>query len=273
VPLPSGPVVGTCGFAYPEWRGHFYPPELQPSSWLAFYAQVFEAVELDGTFYRPPTPSMVANWAAALPDRFAVAAKAPQAITHEVRLAGEEAAAMLRAFAQALAPLGDRLLAVVLQLPPSLGATEGRDRLARLLAGRPAGLPVVVEVRHRSWDRPWLPRLLADAGAAPVLTVRPDEDPWPLPDRPLRYLRLLGEREPTPSTGTPVRDLAGDLDRWATRLRAAASGHRPAAAFASNPYQGAAAFVTAAALRRRLGKPAPDPRSRWPAPPLPGFDT
>jgi uncharacterized protein YecE (DUF72 family) len=271
VPLPSGPVVGTCGFAYPTWRGHFYPPELQPSGWLAFYAQVFEAVELDGTFYRPPALSTVTSWATALPERFAVAAKVPQAITHEARLAGEEAAGMLRAFAQALAPLGDRLLAVVLQLPPSLGATEGRERLARLLGERPRGLPVVVEVRHRSWDRPWLPRLLADSGAAPVLTHRPGEDPWPLVDGPLRYLRLLGDRVATPAIGAPLRDLGTDLDRWAARLGQAAAGRRPAAAFANDTYEGAA-FATAAALRRRLGQPAPDPRTRWPAPPLPGME-
>src|SRR6266496_1535454 len=67
VPLPAGPVVGTCGFGYQEWRGRFYPPELAPSEWLGFYAQVFEAVELDGTFYRPPEPAVAASWAAAPP--------------------------------------------------------------------------------------------------------------------------------------------------------------------------------------------------------------
>jgi len=57
VPLPGGPVVGTCGFGYQEWRGRFYPPELTPAEWLGFYARVFEAVELDGTFYRPASIS------------------------------------------------------------------------------------------------------------------------------------------------------------------------------------------------------------------------
>jgi hypothetical protein len=96
MPLPAGQVVGTCGFGYQEWRGRFYPLELPPSGWLAFYARVFDAVEL----------------------------------------------------------------------PPSLAAAEGREPLARLLGGRPAGLPVVVEVRHRSWAEPWLAELLAGDGAA-----------------------------------------------------------------------------------------------------------
>ena len=292
MPLPAGPVVGTCGFGYPEWRGRFYPPELAPGGWLGFYAQVFEAVELDGTFYRPPEPSQVAVWAEALPDRFAVAAKVPRAITHEARMEGEAAAGMLRAFAHALDPLGDRLLAVVLQLPPSLDADEGRERLARLLGDRPDGLPVVVEVRHRSWDRPWLTELLAAAGAGPVLADRPrfsgapprgspdpsGEAPWPSVAGGVGYLRLLGDRRATPVIGRPVRDRAAELDRWAALLAratpadgAAPPARRPAAAFANNRFEGAA-FDTAAALRRRLGQQTPRPRELWPAPPLPGLE-
>jgi uncharacterized protein YecE (DUF72 family) len=271
VPLPSGPVVGTCGFGYPEWRGHFYPPELATSAFLGFYAQVFEAVELDGTFYRPPDRSTVASWAAALPGEFAVSAKVPRAITHEARLEGEAAAAMLLVFARALEPLGDRLLAVVLQLPPSLGAGEGRERLARLLGTRPKGLPVVVEFRHRSWDQPWLPELLAGVDAELALAERPGEPLWPAWDGPVSYLRLLGDRQVTPVIGRPVRDRSADLDRWARLLATAQRGGRPAAAFANNRFEGAG-FVTAAELRRRLGQPAPDPKSRWPEPPLPGLE-
>src|SRR6266545_4036405 len=228
VPLPRGPVVGTCGFGYQEWRGRFYPPEL-------------------------------------------TSAKVPRAITHEARLEGEAAAVMLRLFAQALEPLGDRLLAVVLQLPPSLGAGEGRERLARLLGTRPDGLPVVVEFRHRSWDRPWLGDLLAGAGAELALADRPGEPPWPAWKGPVRYLRLLGDRQATPVIGRPVRDRSVDLDRWARLLSSAGGGDRPAAAFANNRFEGAG-FVTAAELRRRLRQPAPDPKSLWPEPPLPGFD-
>jgi uncharacterized protein YecE (DUF72 family) len=276
VPLPPGPVVGTCGFGYPEWRGRFYPPDLPAGELLGFYARVFEAVELDGTFYRPPEPAQVAVWAEALPERFAVAAKVPRAITHEARLEGEAAAAMLRSFAGALEPLGDRLLAVVLQLPPSLDAGEGRERLARLLGGRPDGLPVVVEVRHRSWDRPWLPALLAASGAGLVLAQRPGRLPWPARAATAGYLRLLGDRRATPVIGRPVRDQAAELDRWAALLAEAArgnggAGRRPTAAFVNNRFEGAA-FDTALALRRRLGQPIPRPRDLWPAPPLPGLE-
>ena len=153
-------MIGTCGFSYAEWRGGFYPPGMPTARWLGFYAENFEALELDGSFYRAPSASVIHGWADVLPDRFALALKVPRAITHEARLAGEEAVGFLRVFAGSLAPLGDRLLAVVLQLPPSLRASEGRERLARLLGTRPAGLPVVVEVRHASWHEDWLPDLL-----------------------------------------------------------------------------------------------------------------
>jgi uncharacterized protein YecE (DUF72 family) len=276
-------MIGTCGFSYQEWRGGFYPPGMPPSEWLGFYARNFQALELDGSFYRPPTRSVVAGWAAALPERFALSLKVPREITHEARLAGEPAAAMLRAFAASLAPLGDRLLAVLLQLPPSLTAGEGRDHLARLLATRPAGLPVVVEVRHPSWRGPWLPELLADLDASLARVEWPEVPAMVEWTGPLRYGRLLGDREGTPSTGAKVRDLPADLDRWAKLATAAAAGgtaapspgarpeqRRPVALFVNNRFEGAA-FTTAIALRRRLGQPAEDPVSHWPEPPLPGL--
>jgi uncharacterized protein YecE (DUF72 family) len=142
---------------------------------------------------------------------------------------------------------------------------------------------VAVEVRHRSWDRPWLPRLLAEAGAGLVLADRPrpiGAPPWGSPDpsgEPLwpqrsnaRYLRLLGDRRATPQIGRLVRDRAADLDRWAALVAAAPTGRGPVAVFVNNRYEGAA-FETAAALRRRLGQPSPDPPSLWPNPPLPGL--
>jgi uncharacterized protein YecE (DUF72 family) len=302
-------MIGTCGFSYQEWRGGFYPPGLPASDWLGFYARNFDAIELDGSFYRPPARAVVAGWAAALPERFAMALKVPRAITHEARLSGEPAAAMLRAFAASLAPLGDRLLAVLLQLPPSLSAREGREPLARLLGTRPAGLPVVVEVRHPSWHAAWLPDLLEAHGASLARVEWPEVPALVEWAGPLRYGRLLGDREGTPNIGAKVRDLPGDLDRWAKLAsqaaaqrpqegrrpqggdlarggpppaaggdRAGGSGGRafvpvaarPVALFVNNRFEGAA-FTTAAALRRRLGQPAADPKAHWPEPPLPGF--
>jgi uncharacterized protein YecE (DUF72 family) len=275
MPLPASPMIGTCGFSYPEWRGRFYPPELAQGGWLGFYAQSFEALELDSTFYRPPDRAVVAGWADALPETFALAAKVPRAITHEARLAGDEAVGMLHAFAASLAPLGDRLLAVLLQLPPSLSADEGERRLERLLASRPSWLPVVVEVRHPSWyephEDPWLAGLLAGLDASLARVEYPGAPPPVDWAGPIGYGRLLGDRAEMPEIGVRRHGQPEALDRWAELAVRVADAGRPVAVFANNRFEGSG-FATAAELRARVGRPAPDPKSLWPAPPLPGFD-
>jgi uncharacterized protein YecE (DUF72 family) len=271
VPLPASPMIGTCGFSYPEWRGRFYPPELPQSGWLGFYAENFPALELDSTFYRPPERAVVAGWADALPETFALAAKVPRVITHEARLGGDEAVGMLHAFAASLAPLGDRLLAVLLQLPPSLSADEGGRRLERLLTDRPAWLPVVVEVRHPSWHEPWLPELLAGLDASLAMVEYPGAPPPVDWAGPISYGRLLGDRAEMPEIGVRRRGLADALDRWAELVLRVADADRPVAVFANNRFEGSG-FATAADLAARVGRPVPDPRSLWPAPPLPGLE-
>ena len=55
--------IGTQGWSYPDWVGTFYPPESKQEHFLPFYAEVFDTVELDTTFYHPPRPSVVRSWA------------------------------------------------------------------------------------------------------------------------------------------------------------------------------------------------------------------
>ena len=92
--------LGTQGWSYPDWIGSFYPPGSRQEDYLPFYAEVFDTVELDTTFYHPPKPSVVRSWARHTPETFRFAAKVPQAITHTARLAsvGEQ----LQEFARAL---------------------------------------------------------------------------------------------------------------------------------------------------------------------------
>src|SRR5258705_1274200 len=106
-PVSDVPIrLGTQGWSYPDWIGSFYPPGSRQEDYLPFYAEVFDTVELDTTFYHPPKPSVVRSWARHTPETFRFAAKVPQAITHTARLAsvGEQ----LQEFARALEPLGDR---------------------------------------------------------------------------------------------------------------------------------------------------------------------
>jgi len=74
--------IGTSGWVYPHWRNRFYPAELPQSAWLDYYAQHFDTVELNRSFYRLPTPQAAAAWAASTPDAFCFAVKASRYLTH-----------------------------------------------------------------------------------------------------------------------------------------------------------------------------------------------
>ena len=79
-------LIGTSGYSYPKWKGHFYPEDLPAKKFLPFYASRFGTVEINNTFYRMPTAKLVQTWADEVPDGFTFAIKAPQRITHQKRL-------------------------------------------------------------------------------------------------------------------------------------------------------------------------------------------
>ncbi|MBO9542554.1 DUF72 domain-containing protein [bacterium] len=153
--------IGTSGWAYPHWRGPFYPRELAPGAWLDYYARHFDTVEINRSFYRLPTPEAAAAWAAAVPEDFCFAVKASRYLTHLKKLK-DPAPALSRLFA-AIAPLGDKLGPVLYQLPPRWRFDA--ERLAGFLGALPQGL-AAVEFRDPSWYRPEAYRLLADHGVA-----------------------------------------------------------------------------------------------------------
>ncbi|HEY9899091.1 MAG TPA: DUF72 domain-containing protein [Pantanalinema sp.] len=153
--------IGTSGWAYPHWRGRFYPGALAPGSWLEYYARHFDTVEINRTFYRLPTPEAAAAWARAVPEGFCFAIKASRYLTHLKKLK-DPAPALARLYA-AIAPLGDKQGPVLYQLPPRWGFDPGR--LEGFLAALPEG-PCAVEFRDPSWYRPEAYRLLERFGVA-----------------------------------------------------------------------------------------------------------
>jgi uncharacterized protein YecE (DUF72 family) len=74
--------VGTQGWSYSFWKGSFYPENLAPQDFLAFYAKQFSTVEVDSTFYRIPSIKTVAEWKKQTPEGFIFSLKFPQKITH-----------------------------------------------------------------------------------------------------------------------------------------------------------------------------------------------
>ena len=154
--------AGTSGYAYKAWKGSFYPADLPEKQMLHYYAGQFSSVEINNTFYRMPTASLLQTWAGEVPADFRFVLKAPQRITHLARLkdADEEVAYLL----DVSTTLKERLGALLFQLPPSLkkDAARLRDFLA-LLPGAPR---VAFEFRHPSWFDAEIFALLHDHQAA-----------------------------------------------------------------------------------------------------------
>jgi uncharacterized protein YecE (DUF72 family) len=139
--------VGTSGYNYPEWRGSFYPEKFASSRMLPYYAERLETVEINYTFYRSPSPSILAGWSRQTPPHFRFTLKAPKRITHDARL--RDCGQPLRYFLDTAQTLGAKLGMLLFQLPPFF-----RKDLATLdgfLEMLPGDSRAAFEFRHRSW--------------------------------------------------------------------------------------------------------------------------
>lgn len=139
--------VGTSGYSYKEWRGSFYPQDLPEKQMLHFYGQQFSTVEINNTFYRMPRPSVLEAWVHEVPPDFRFELKAPQRITHLLRL--KNAAESVGYFLKVAETLKNHLGALLFQLPPNL--KKDAPRLREFLALLPRQPHSAFEFRHQSW--------------------------------------------------------------------------------------------------------------------------
>ena len=182
--------VGTSGYAYKEWKGHFYPADLKAADYLRFYASRFGTVEINNTFYRMPTEKLLLQWAQQVPEPFTFTLKAPQQITHRKRLkeCGEE----LQYFMRTANALGRRLGPTLFQLPPNF--KKDLPRLQDFLTLVPSSWRAAFEFRHASWfDEEVFGLLRGHDAALVVAEADPEESPLEVPFVPTAswgYLRL-----------------------------------------------------------------------------------
>ena len=139
--------VGTSGYSYAEWKGSFYPEKLPAKDMLKFYAESFDTVEINNTFYRMPQPSLLTGWMAQVPSTFTFVLKAPRRLSHGKAWSEDQAGFDL--FVKTARTLEGRLGPVLFQLPPF--AKKDTERLARLLSYVPEGVKLALEVRNPSW--------------------------------------------------------------------------------------------------------------------------
>jgi uncharacterized protein YecE (DUF72 family) len=202
-------VIGTSGWHYADWRTNFYPHGVAQKNWLTFYAERFDTVEINSSFYRLPLLRTVQQWRDATPDDFVFSIKASRYITHIRQL--QHVRGSLSILLRRVRHLGPKLGPVLLQLPPTLqkdlGALE--DTLEKL-----KGVPVVLEPRHGSWFSDDLACLLAHYNVPLCLADkagRPTGPLWRTAD--WGYVRFhQGRSRPVPCYGRHA------LRSWAERV-------------------------------------------------------
>ena len=143
----AGIHIGCSGWVYKHWRGTFYPDGLPQKRWFERYADEFDTVEINASFYRVPLASTFEGWRGKAPPGFRYAVKVNRFITHMKKLL--DCAGPLDQFIALARPLGETLGPLLYQLPPSLH--KDLSRLETFLERLPTDLEQVVEFRHKSW--------------------------------------------------------------------------------------------------------------------------
>jgi uncharacterized protein YecE (DUF72 family) len=262
--------LGGQGWSEPDWRAVFYPPGLKPAERLASYASAFDFVEIDSTFYAAPAPPVVEAWRERTPADFRFAAKVPRAITHDPDpstgrprrpLEGEGWPEQLAGFAESMRLLENKLLALLVQLPPQWHWQPARlGVLERFLEALPADLPWAIEFRHRGWLNDAVFDLLRHRRVAFTiqdLYYMPRHVEVTTPE--LAYIRLQGRRKDVTTMSAVQIERDEALDFWADVVRAVARRWaRTVIVAVNNHYQGFSPG-TVAALQRRLGLPVSIP--------------
>jgi uncharacterized protein YecE (DUF72 family) len=248
--MPSDLYIGSSGWAYADWVPCFYPRGVRGAERLTYYAQRYNTVEVNATFYRFPSDSNLLAWNARLPASYATAVKASRRITHAAQPPDPE---LTRYFMSRIMQLSS-LRGVLFQLAPYLRFDPAR--LAGLLGSLPAGPRYAVEFRHLSWWTPETVRILADHNVAFVAVSHPALPDEVIPTADFLYVRFhgLGEK-------LYVYDYSdAELDGWVRKLAPALHG-REAYLYFNNCYAGRA-LRNANTLRDMLTHVGPDQRER-----------
>ncbi len=235
--------LGTSSWSEKSWVGPFYPKGTKPGDFLTCYAEQFDTVEVDSTYYRAPSPHVVEGWERKLPEGFTLSAKFPRDIVHagdgprpdgDKVLVPEHVEATTKQFLSAMTALGPKCGPLVLQFPYfNLGAFPHRDifleRLDAFLATLPNKFRYGVEIRNKNWIDTTMIDFLRDRSVALVLVdllymPHPADlaKKFDLITTDFTYCRLIGNRKAvdakTKTFDKIVLDQSERLKRWAELL-------------------------------------------------------
>ena len=248
--------VGCSGWSYTAWQGPFYPSNMDNSKWLEYYSKVFDCVEIDSSFYRIPSIFTVKNWSKITPSKFRFTAKFPKVITHEKRLKNVDNE--LRLFFKAMEPLHSKLLALLIQLPPSLDITEGLQRLRDIIPILDNRFRYAIEIRNRSWFQDLAYNFFANNNLCMVWSQLVGIRIPPIVTSDFLYIRFIGDRTiQEKNFGRIQRDRTSELRKWSRQLMRVQKEETKlnlAIVTANNHYAGFGP-VTANMFRKIIGLP------------------
>ena len=227
--------LGTVGFSYKDWDGVFYPSGMASRSYLAHYSQVFNAVELDSTFYGTPPVDRVRHWATLVPPHFRFCVKTPRHITHELGLvdAGEQ----MRAFLHAVSQFEDKLGAILIQLPPNFKAVN-YDVVDTFLTNLPAEFIYAIELRHESWFTSETAALLKHHNVCWTSTDYLDLPKHIALTTDFLYIRWLGQHGRFPRKNEEQVDVMPQLQWWWDYIQPQLNRTQTIYGFFNNDYAG-----------------------------------
>ena len=207
--------IGCSGWSYADWRGVVYPADAPARTWFARYAELFDTVEINNTFYRLPDASTVDAWAAQAPPGFLYASKVGQFGSHRKKLKDPEP--WLARHLERVERLGPHGGPNLLQLPPRWGRNV--ERLDGFLAVAPPRIRWAVELRDPSWLHEDVYEVLERHRAALCIHDLLPDHPWRLTTD-WTYLRFHGPRalrEPYHGAygGRRLRPVAERIRAWA----------------------------------------------------------
>ena len=211
--------IGCSGWSYSSWKGPFYPSNMDNSSdWLSYYASVFDYVEIDSSFYRMPNLFTVKNWLKKTPENFKFTAKFPKVITHDKHL--KDVSRELEYFHQSMLPLRDKILALLIQLPPSLKITEGLDNLRQVVSELDTKFRYAVEVRDRSWFQDLAYNFFANNNICMVWSQLAELRTPPIVTTDFLYIRLIGDRSiDEKDFGKIQKDRVIEMKKWSSKIK------------------------------------------------------
>ena len=262
--------VGTCGFAYKDWIGPFYPGKIRSNEMLPYYTRCFPAVEIDSSYYGVPQAQTIARMDKVTPPEFRFCFKAPATVTHPPDAGTTHIHPDAGLFVESVLPLKEagKLGCALLQFPNGFKKTAANESYLERTVTALAPLPLVAEFRNREWQNDETLRLLSELGVGWCNVDMPRYETLMQPSSDVTsgvgYIRFHGRNAGQWWTGDNVRRYdyeysPEELDPWTARTAEIEEAAGTTFAFFNNHARGSAArnaelFIEL--LRNRYGEAA-----------------